>query len=139
MAELLARYPQQARRIALEVPEFALYSAEHAIARLALKLQPFGVDVGIDQVGTGTMAFAYLQRLPLAYVRIDGSFNRGVHLAQDHKFYIQSMVQIAHNRICWCLRKGWKRHQTSMQFARLVSMVWVVTATTSRRQLEEMP
>ncbi|MEC9254873.1 MAG: EAL domain-containing protein, partial [Pseudomonadota bacterium] len=106
LAELLARYPQQARRIALEVPEFALYSAEHAIARLALKLQPFGVDVGIDQVGTGTMAFAYLQRLPLAYVRIDGSFNRGVHLAQDHKFYIQSMVQIAHNLDLLVLAEG---------------------------------
>lgn len=106
LAALLAQYPGQARRIALEVPEFALYSAEHAIARLALKLQPYGVHIGIDQVGTGTMAFAYLQRLPLAYVRIDGSFNRGVHQAQDHKFYIQSMVQIAHNLDLLVLAEG---------------------------------
>lgn len=103
---LLARYPNQARQLALEVPEFALYSAEHAIARLALRLQPLGVGVGIDQVGTGTMAFAYLQRLPLAYVRIDGSFNRGVHEAQDHRFYIQSMVQIAHNLDLLVLAEG---------------------------------
>jgi EAL domain-containing protein (putative c-di-GMP-specific phosphodiesterase class I) len=43
------------------------------------------------------LAFAYLQRLPLSYLRIAGSFNRGLHLALDHKFFIQSMVQIAHN------------------------------------------
>ncbi|MEK9713784.1 MAG: EAL domain-containing protein [Thalassolituus sp.] len=103
---LLERYPTEARRIALEVPEFALYSAEHAIARLALRLQVCGVEVGIDQVGTGSMAFAYLQRLPLAYVRIDGSFNRGVHQAQDHRFYIQSMVQIAHNLDLLVLAEG---------------------------------
>jgi len=103
---LLEKYPTEARRISLEVPEFALYSAEHAIARLALRLQVCGVEVGIDQVGTGSMAFAYLQRLPLAYVRIDGSFNRGVHQAQDHRFYIQSMVQIAHNLDLLVLAEG---------------------------------
>jgi len=57
-------------------------------------------------VGTGSMAFAYLQRLPLDYVRIDGSFNRGLHKAQDHKFFIQSMVQIAHNLDLLVLGEG---------------------------------
>jgi diguanylate cyclase (GGDEF)-like protein len=103
---LFREHRDQAKHVALEVPEFALYSAEHAIARLALLLQPYGVGMGIDQVGTGTMAFAYLQRLPLAYVRIDGSFNRGVHQAQDHRFYIQSMVQIAHNLDLLVLAEG---------------------------------
>lgn len=103
---LFREYRDQAKHVALEVPEFALYSSEHAMARLALLLQPYGVDMGIDQVGTGTMAFAYLQRLPLAYVRIDGSFNRGVHQAQDHRFYIQSMVQIAHNLDLLVLAEG---------------------------------
>ncbi|WP_300427509.1 EAL domain-containing protein [uncultured Thalassolituus sp.] len=106
LISLFGEFPEQARYVALEVPEFALYSAEHAIARLALMLQPLGVVMGIDQVGTGTMAFAYLQRLPLDYVRIDGSFNRGVHQAQDHRFYIQSMVQIAHNLDLLVLAEG---------------------------------
>ncbi|AHK17326.1 MAG: EAL domain-containing protein [Thalassolituus sp.] len=108
---LFQKYPKQAAHIALEVPEFCLQAAEHALARLALLLQPLGVVVGIDQVGTGTMAFAYLQRLQLDYVRIDGSFNRGVHLAQDHRFFIQSMVQIAHNLDLLVLAEGLEDEQ----------------------------
>jgi len=57
------------------------------------------------------MAFAYLQRLQLDYVRIGGSFNRGVHLAQDHRFFIQSMVQIAHNLDLLVLAEGLEDEQ----------------------------
>ncbi len=106
LMELLHQYRDVAAMIALEIPEFALANMESALARLALLVNDYGVNVGIDQVGTGSMAFAYLQRLPLAYVRIDGSFNRGLHKAQDHKFFIQSMVQIAHNLDLLVLGEG---------------------------------
>lgn len=103
---LLRRHAELAASISLEVPEFALSHSEAALSRLALLLKPLGVSLGVDQVGTGSMAFAYLQRLPLDYVRIDGSFNRGLHSAQDHKFFIQSMVQIAHNLDLQVLGEG---------------------------------
>lgn len=106
LQRLLSRFPGMASRLALEVPEFALANIESSLARLALQLKPLGVAVGVDQVGTGSMAFAYLQRLPLDYLRIDGSFNRGLHRAQDHKFFIQSMVQIAHNLDLQVLGEG---------------------------------
>ena len=106
LLDLIRRYPQEAASIALEIPEFSLATTEQPMARLAMLLQPYGVLTGLDQLGTGSMAFAYLQRLPLDYVRIDGSFNRGVHRAQDHRFYIQSMVQIAHNLDLQILAEG---------------------------------
>lgn len=106
LVDLFAHYRDVAPLIALEVPEFALANVESSLARLAIQVKPYGVTIGIDQVGTGSMAFAYLQRLPLEYVRIDGSFNRGLHQAQDHKFFIQSMVQIAHNLDLLVLGEG---------------------------------
>ena len=42
----------------------------------------------------------------MSYLRIAGSFNRGLHLALDHKFFIQSMVQIAHNLDLQVLGEG---------------------------------
>ncbi len=98
--------PELASHIALEVPESALAGIESALSRLALSLRNYGVALGIDQVGTGTMAFAYMQRLPLDYIRIDGSFSRGLAAAQDRKFFIQSMVQIAHNLDLTVLGEG---------------------------------
>ncbi len=103
---LFSECPELAAHIALEVPEPALAGVEPALARLALKLRELNVALGIDQVGTGSMAFAYLQRLPLDYIRIDGSFNRGLHSAQDRRFFIRSMVQIAHNLDLQVLGEG---------------------------------
>ena len=97
LVNLLRQYPQQAKQLAIELPEFCLSSVEHALTRLSTLLEPLGVVIGVDQVGTGNTAFAYLQRLPLEYVRIDGSFNRGISQLPDHRFFLQSMVQIAHN------------------------------------------
>ncbi len=103
---LLAEYPQWHENLAIEVAEFSIAHIESSLARLAHKLKAQGVQLGIDQVGTGSLAFAYLQRLPLSYLRIAGSFNRGLHLALDHKFFIQSMVQIAHNLDLQVLGEG---------------------------------
>ena len=45
-------------------------------------------------------------RLPLQYLRIDGSFNRGLAQAGDHRFFVQSMVQIAHSLDLQVLAEG---------------------------------
>jgi len=103
---LLDEYPQWREFLCIEVAEFSISHIESPLARLAHRLKSKGVDLGIDQVGTGALAFAYLQRLPLSYLRIAGSFNRGLHLALDHKFFIQSMVQIAHNLDLQVLGEG---------------------------------
>ncbi|WP_430461697.1 bifunctional diguanylate cyclase/phosphodiesterase [Thalassolituus sp. LLYu03] len=103
---LFSEAPELAAHIALEVPEPALNGIEHALARLAMLLRPYGVGLGVDQVGTGMLAFSYLQRLPLDYIRIDGSFSRGLSAAQDRRFFIQSMVQIAHNLDLQVLGEG---------------------------------
>jgi diguanylate cyclase (GGDEF)-like protein len=103
---LLDQYPQWRKLLCIEISEFSISHIESPLARLAHRLKSKGVDLGIDQVGTGSLAFAYLQRLPLSYLRIAGSFNRGLHLASDHKFFIQSMVQIAHNLDLQVLGEG---------------------------------
>lgn len=97
LENLLNAYPKWHEYLAFEVAEFTIVNIEEPLIRLANSLKSKGIVLGIDQVGTGTIAFAYLQRLPLSYLRIAGSFNRGLHLSLDYKFFIQSMVQIAHN------------------------------------------
>ncbi|QQD22234.1 EAL domain-containing protein [Oceanospirillaceae bacterium ASx5O] len=106
LQQWLAAAPEAAARLALELPESSLPGTEAALLRLADVVQPFGVALGVDQVGTGSMAFAYLQRLPLQYLRIDGSFNRGLAQAGDHRFFVQSMVQIAHSLDLQVLAEG---------------------------------
>lgn len=95
LQQWLSASPAAAAQIALEVPESFLGNIEAALLRAAEVVHPFGVKIGVDQIGTGGQAFSYLQRLPLDYLRIDGSFSRGVAQAQDQRFFVHSMVQIA--------------------------------------------
>lgn len=95
LVQWLQDAPAQAAQIAFEVPESSLQSIENALLDFNQLLKPFAVRLGVDQVGTGGLAFSYLQRLPFSYLRIDGSFSRGLALAQDQRFFVRSMVQIA--------------------------------------------
>lgn len=97
LLELLKSYKEQTQYLCFEISEASLQHAEDSLVALTPHLKELGIGLGIDQVGTGPSAFAYLQRLPLDYLRIDGSFNRGVAKANDHKFFVRSMVQIAHS------------------------------------------
>lgn len=95
LSKWLQESPQAAAKLAFEVPESALQNIEKPLQDFAKLLKPFAVRLGVDQVGTGGLAFSYLQRLPFNYLRIDGSFGRGIAQAQDQRFFVRSMVQIA--------------------------------------------
>lgn len=104
--DFLTSQPLLASALAIEVSEHVINEHESAFAQLIERLEPMGVHFGVDKFGTGKQSFAYLQRLRLDYLRIDGGLNRGVHLAQDYQFYIQSMVQIAHSLDLKILAEG---------------------------------
>ncbi len=104
--EFLHSQPLLAASLAIEVSEHVINEHEAAFAQLIERLSPIGVQFGVDKFGTGKQSFAYLQRLRLDYLRIDGGLNRGLHQAQDYQFYIQSMVHIAHSLDIKILAEG---------------------------------
>ncbi|MDC7120947.1 EAL domain-containing protein [Cellulomonas fimi] len=68
------------RALVLEITETALLAAEEPEATLVeshlARLREHGVRVAIDDFGTGYSSLAYLQRLPVDIVKIDGAFTR---------------------------------------------------------------
>ncbi|QHT55029.1 EAL domain-containing protein [Cellulomonas sp. H30R-01] len=68
------------RALVLEITETALLAAEEPEATLVeshlSRLREHGVRVAIDDFGTGYSSLAYLQRLPVDIVKIDGAFTR---------------------------------------------------------------
>ncbi|WP_221800249.1 bifunctional diguanylate cyclase/phosphodiesterase [Oceanobacter mangrovi] len=94
---LLAEHSELCERLAFELPEFSILEVEKNLQTLTERLHRLRVQVGVDQVGTGTVAFSYMKRLKLDYLRIDGSLNRGLFDAQDQRFYAQSMIHIGHS------------------------------------------
>jgi diguanylate cyclase (GGDEF)-like protein len=87
---LLKQHDVAGDRIVLEITEqLAVRFAGNTDKQIAL-LRDLGCKIAVDDFGTGYSSFSYLKRLPVDYLKIDGSFIKG--LARDR--VDQSMVRM---------------------------------------------
>jgi diguanylate cyclase (GGDEF)-like protein len=87
---LLAEHGVAGDRLVIEITEqLAVRFAANTDKQIAL-LRDLGCRLAVDDFGTGYSSFSYLKRLPVDYLKIDGSFVRG--LARDR--VDQAMVRM---------------------------------------------
>ncbi|KZN29422.1 diguanylate phosphodiesterase [Pseudoalteromonas luteoviolacea S2607] len=65
-------------KIELEVTESVVMDEITTVIETLGELQSFGVEVAIDDFGTGFSSLSYLQQLPLARLKIDRAFVKGI-------------------------------------------------------------
>jgi diguanylate cyclase (GGDEF)-like protein len=70
----LREHQVPAHRLGFELTETAAVSEMAAVSRLLNDLRSLGCSIGLDDFGSGMSSFGYLRRLPVDYVKIDGSF-----------------------------------------------------------------
>lgn len=92
----LRQSPGAARRMVLEAPEYGVTSDQVAAERFITTLASTPAGFGLDHFGVGAVSFGYLKRFKLAYIKIDGSYIRGVDAIPDNQFLVQSVADIAH-------------------------------------------
>lgn len=88
-----------ANRIAFEISEIGVLEQLEALGPLVEQIRQHGAQFGIDRVGRGFSSFDYLSSLPLDYLKIDGSFVRGIHLQRDNRdnqLLLDSICKVAH-------------------------------------------
>jgi diguanylate cyclase (GGDEF)-like protein len=90
LRELLQQHEVSGERLVLEITEqLAVRFAASTDKQIAL-LRDLGCQLAIDDFGSGYSSFSYLKRLPVDYLKIDGSFIKG--LARDR--VDQAMVRM---------------------------------------------
>jgi EAL domain-containing protein (putative c-di-GMP-specific phosphodiesterase class I) len=77
--------------LVLEITETALMRDAGRTASILCELQEEGVDVAIDDFGTGYSSLAYLQRFPVAALKIDRTFVAACSPL------VQTLVQLGHS------------------------------------------
>jgi EAL domain-containing protein (putative c-di-GMP-specific phosphodiesterase class I) len=64
--------------LCFEIAESAALAALHRTEALAEGLKALGCGFALDHFSSGVSAREYLQHLPVAYIKIDGSFVKGM-------------------------------------------------------------
>jgi diguanylate cyclase (GGDEF)-like protein len=93
----LGRQPAVARQMILEVSE---YGAVEDVSRLKSwvdRIRTTGAKTSIDHFGKGFSSFGYLCDTRIDYLKIDGSFISGIQENRDHRFFVESVIKIAHS------------------------------------------
>ncbi|MGW8884403.1 putative bifunctional diguanylate cyclase/phosphodiesterase [Streptomyces sp. NPDC055749] len=102
VAEILAETGLDAGLLQLELTESAVMGSAGRPLRALQALSDMGVRIAIDDFGTGYSNLAYLSRLPVSVLKLDGSFVRGfryddgAHPSPADETIVEAMVQLAH-------------------------------------------
>jgi diguanylate cyclase (GGDEF)-like protein/PAS domain S-box-containing protein len=95
--EILARYPQVARRLCMEITEsVALHDLDNT-RRFIDQVRAFGVKVALDDFGAGYTSFSYLKELPADVLKIDGSFIVNINAHPANVAIVEAIVSLAVN------------------------------------------
>ncbi|MGP3638244.1 putative bifunctional diguanylate cyclase/phosphodiesterase, partial [Streptomyces sp. 24-1644] len=102
VAEILDETGLDAGLLQLELTESAVMGSAGRPLRALQALSDMGVRIAIDDFGTGYSNLAYLSRLPVSVLKLDGSFVRGfrydggAHPSPADETIVEAMVQLAH-------------------------------------------
>ncbi|PWC79694.1 sensor domain-containing phosphodiesterase [Azospirillum sp. TSH64] len=94
---LLARHDVQADWIDFEVTESALMTDRAEVDRQLLRLRRLGIEVEIDDFGTGQSALSYLKDIPATAVKIDQRFIRSIADERSDQIMVRSTIDLAHD------------------------------------------
>ncbi|MFF7972744.1 EAL domain-containing protein [Streptomyces sp. NPDC007905] len=105
VAETLAETGLAPHLLQLELTESAVMGSGGRPLQALQALSDMGVRIAIDDFGTGYSNLAYLSRLPVKVLKLDGSFVRGFQYEEATKgvppnpadeVIVEAMIQLAH-------------------------------------------
>ncbi|MEU3250035.1 EAL domain-containing protein [Streptomyces sp. NPDC006997] len=105
VAEILAETGLAPHLLQLELTESAVMGSAGRPLQVLKALSEMGVRIAIDDFGTGYSNLAYLSRLPVNVLKLDGSFVKGFQYEGDgaagdgagaDEVIVEAMIQLAH-------------------------------------------
>ena len=83
-------------KLCFEVTETAAVANLHYTADFMREMKRLGCRFALDDFGTGMSSYAYLQQLPVDFLKIDGVFIRDLNDDLTHYAMVRSITELAH-------------------------------------------
>ena len=97
------RYGFDANQLCLELTEGVMIHRLRQAVEAMKNLRDRGFDLALDDFGAGVASFAYLQELPVTYVKIDGRIVRDLRTDPASEVIVGSLVKLARLREIECI------------------------------------
>ena len=81
--------------LVLEITETSVMNDPERSLRVLTRLRNMGIRLSVDDYGTGYSSLAYLQRLPIAQLKIDKSFVTNLTTRPGDAAIVQSTIELA--------------------------------------------
>ncbi len=91
MQAALIKHNLAGDQLLLEITETAALANLSSAIRIMSKLRGLGCAFGLDDFGVGYSSFQYLKELPFDFVKIDGSFVKGLTLRPDDVVFVKAL------------------------------------------------
>jgi EAL domain-containing protein (putative c-di-GMP-specific phosphodiesterase class I) len=97
LSALLARHSLAAHNLTLELTETAALTGNDEGLDMIGRLRDLGVNIAIDDYGTGLSTLEYLKKIPANEIKIDQSFVKGIVDNRSDRVMVQSTIGLAHS------------------------------------------
>jgi EAL domain-containing protein (putative c-di-GMP-specific phosphodiesterase class I)/CHASE2 domain-containing sensor protein len=83
--------------LTLEITETAALGTTSAHLENLARLRELGIQISVDDYGTGLSTLDYLKKIPANEIKIDKSFVQAMHRNQGDRVIVDSTIQLAHS------------------------------------------
>jgi diguanylate cyclase (GGDEF)-like protein/PAS domain S-box-containing protein len=106
MYKILSSHDIAHRRIKLEITETALMGDTLKLMETLSHVQASGIEISLDDFGTGFSSLSRISGMPLDFIKIDRSFINQIGKTGERCYVIEATISMAHSMNCRVIAEG---------------------------------
>lgn len=112
VTQKLEKWRLPAEYLTLEITERVMMAEPERARQALMQLENMGVQVVIDDFGTGFSSLVYLKQLPVSMLKVDKSFVIDMMRDENDAAIVHSIIELAHNLGLQTVAEGVENDQT---------------------------
>lgn len=119
IAQILQEAELEPAQLILEISEATFLKKLDLIEKSLRMLKRLGVQVGINDFGTGNIALQHLRRFPIDYLKMTQTLIQGFTLNQESETVIKMIIALANSLQLWLIAEGVESEKTKEKLKNL--------------------